>query len=171
MSYSAITVRYRLTSSDYLRVLIWYQWKRIALVLGAVLFLMLLVGLSVIRPTQSEPYKRVPLYLAAVVAPIIVIFASYRGLLRQARKLESISEDVELRADPQELVLVTSSSASQTKWERFNKVVELDQYFVFFPQDNVFFVAPATSFEEAKLLDTFRAILNDSLGNKAKLKN
>ena len=162
--------KYRLDAADYLRVLIWHQWKRVALVLVAVMFLMLLFGLAVVRPTSSDPYKRLPLYFAGVFTPIFVAVVSYLGLRRQAIKLEAISDDTELTASGSEMRVVTGSTDSRMKWDRLNKVVEINEYFVFFPQDNVFFVVPKEGFADTNSLEKFRSILKSGLANRARLK-
>ena len=166
-----VVAQYRLTAKDYLRVLIWYQWKRVALIFGVVLFLMLLLGLAVLRPTPSDPYKRTPLYFAVVITPIFLAGVAYVGLLRQASKLEAISEDTELTASGSEMRLITGSTDSRTKWDRFHKVVEINGYFVFFPQDNVFFVVPKEGFADTNTLEKFRSILKSGFADRARLKH
>ncbi len=167
----AVTIKYRLTANDYLRGLIWYQWKRMALIFPVVLFLMLLFGLAVLRPSSTDPYKRAPLYFAVVITPIFLVGFAYVGLRRQAAKMEAISEESELTASDSEMRVVTSSTDARMKWDRLKKVVEINKYFVFFPQDNVYFVVPKQRFVEANSIDEFRSLLKSGLDNRARLKN
>lgn len=170
MNENTIIISYRLTANDYFRVLLWYQWKRIALTLGLVLFLILLFAFAYVKPAASEPYTRFPFYFTAVLSVVFVSLGSYITLSRQAKKLESISDEVELTAGPTRLEVTTSVSRSQMNWERLKKVVELDKYFVFFPQDNVYFVTPKACFDESGKLQGFRTILKAELGERASLK-
>jgi hypothetical protein len=164
-----ITVRFHPSAADYRKVLIWYRWKRQAVIFAIVLVGLLMTGLAFVTPTAAEPYKRLPIYLGVILTPIVCVFVAYLGVRKQARKLEVISEDTEFTFTRDGLHSRTSMSESTIKWERFDKVVETSKYFVFFPQHNVFYMVPKGNFDGDSQLMNFRSIVRDSLGDRAKL--
>ena len=171
MAKDSITIEFRPTAADYKRVLLWYQWKRLAIILGAVMVLMFGFGLAVIKPTPTEPNKSLPLYFALFVSPVFIGFLMYRGIARQAKKIEAISDDTTFTFDRDGLEMQTALASAVVKWERFSKVIENSKYLVFFPQENIFYVVPKDSFRSKQELDVVKSILFERLGSKAKLKS
>lgn len=167
---ATILAKYRLTGADYRRVLFWHQWKRTAITIGITILVVFFAGISFVKPTEMEPYKRLPIYLAIAIIPIFVTFGFYRGILRRAKKLEKISDETRSAFTNEGLEFVTALSSSSVKWERFNKIVEIGDYFVFFPQDDVFFIVPKRGFENTKSINDLKSIFKDKLGDKAKLR-
>lgn len=139
------------------------------MILGIVLVGLLIAGVAFVRPTSSEPNKRLPIYFAMVLTPVVILVVTYRGISRQAKKLESITEETTFTFTADGLQSDSLSSKSRTNWERFNKVVETRDHFVFFPQESVFFIAPKSSFESDEDLEEFRKLLRNTVGEKVRL--
>jgi len=163
------------TRDDYRRVLFQQQWKRIVLI--AVVYLIIIVptlwltmfgaGANPFDAKNKDPLIVMTLF---GILPVLMIVSLYFGVWKQAKKIANITEKATFLFNEQGLKTLAESTSSQMNWERFNKIKETDQDFIFYPQENVFFVVPKRFYQDQNQIDNFRKLVNEKLGSKAKLK-
>ena len=165
-----IEVEYLATAKDYRRVLLWYRWKRLALII-AVTFL---VGIPILYSAFSvDPASRPPgaVLWFLLILPLLVLAVFYWGIRRQAERIEKIFEPVKVVFSEDGLESNGESSSAEMKWSDFYQVYETGQDFIFFPEKHIFYTIPKRFFTGHNETSEFRKLLSDKLGDKAKLQN
>jgi hypothetical protein len=172
MSSTEITVRIDANAADYRRVLWWYQRTRT--VITAVLTFLVLFGIGyyVSNRTNDPAYGglRLEFIIALLCVPFIAFGTLFFGVWRQARKIEEISVPSSITFNSNGISSVSESSETDVQWKRFNKVVETEQDFIVFPQENVFYPVPKRFFEDASQIVSLRTLIMEHLGERSKLK-
>ena len=164
------------TVQDYRRVLFQQQWKRVVLI--AIVYLIIIVptiwltmfgaGANPFESKSNDPLIVMSLF---GILPILMAISIYFGVWRQADKISKIIERAKFTFTEQGLESVTESSSSQMDWNRFSKIRETKDDFIFYPQENIFFVIPKRFYQDKVQIDNFRELIREKLGKKAKLKN
>lgn len=172
MSTYKISLNFKPNATDYRRVLLWYQRKRIAIVVGLTLAILSAIIFFISRssPRNAQNDIRPALYATLVIMPFFIGGFIYFGIWKQAKKIEDISEDTSVTFDEKGVKSVSESSSSQVIWNRFQKIVETSHDFVFFPQENVFYAIPKRFFESDAQVKNLRLLLVENLGTRAQLK-
>src|SRR5580765_4831426 len=94
MSENERSVQFKPTAEDYRRVLIWYQWRRVVIIMAVVLVIVFFLAFYLTNSKPSDPNRDIrPAALAALVfIPFFILGSLYWGIRRQAKKIASISE-------------------------------------------------------------------------------
>lgn len=163
------------TAHDYRRVLFQQQWKRIILI--AIIYLLIIVPTLWLtmfgagaNPSESKSNDILIVMSLFGILPILMAVSIYFGVWKQAEKVSKVIEKATYTFSEQCIVAVTDSSFSQVNWNRLSKIRETEKDFVFYPQENVFFVIPKRFFQNEKQISNFRKLVNEKLGDKAKLR-
>ena len=164
------------TAQDYRRVLFRQQWKRVVLV--AVIYLIIIVPtmwLTIFgaraNPFESKNNDIIIVMSLFGILPIMMAISIYFGVWRQADKVSKIIKWAKYKFTEQGIEVVTDSSSSKNNWSRLSKIRETEKDFIFYPQEKVFFVIPKRFFQSENQIGTFRKLVSEKIGEKAKLKN
>jgi hypothetical protein len=163
-----IQVEYLATAKDYRRVLLWYRWKRLAVVIGFTI----LVGIPILYASfVGDAAMRPPGWVLwfLIVLPLLVLAIFYWGISRQADAIEKVFEPVKAEFDERGLNASGENSSARMKWEDFYKVYETKQDFIFFPEKKIFYTIPKRFFGEQNTIANFKELLRAKLDSKAKL--
>jgi len=161
-----IEVEYLATAADYRRVLLWYRWKRLAVIIG----ITFLVGIPIlVSAFSSDPANRPPGFVLwfLLVLPVLVLAVFYWGIYRQAERIEKIFEPVKVTFTKDGLESEGESSSAEMNWDSFYQVYETNQDFIFFPEKNIFYTIPKRFFTNAEEISEFKTLLRENLKNKA----
>src|ERR1041384_5945594 len=123
-----IEVEYLATAADYRRVLLWFRWKRLALIIG----ITVLVGVPVLLSAFSgDPGARPPAFVLWFLfsLPVLVLAIFYWAISRQADRIEKIFEPVKVVFSEEGLSSSGESSSAQMGWDDFYKVYETKKDF------------------------------------------
>jgi hypothetical protein len=163
------------TAQDYRRILFQQHWKRVALI--GIVWLIIIVptiwltmfgaGANPFEAKSNDPLIVMSLF---GILPILMTISLYFGVWRQAVKTAEITERTIFIFSDQGLKTETETYSSNMKWNRFSKVKETKTDFIFYPQENVFFVIPKRFYQNSIQIDTFKRLVSDKLGTKANLK-
>lgn len=172
MNENGITVKYTPTSSDFVRILIWYRWKRLAITFGIVLVVLFFITiyLANAKSKTQNPDAVQTLVITMIISPLVVTGLTYLSIRRQAKKIEASAQASEVIFETDGIKMITPNASSESKWERYQKVFETKRDFIFFPQHNIFFGIPKRHFADGVEIGRLREILKQGLGKKAKLR-
>ncbi|HRI03722.1 MAG TPA: YcxB family protein [Pyrinomonadaceae bacterium] len=172
MSNTEIRIQYTPTSSDFIRILIWYRWKRTAITLGVVLiFLWFFTFYLAAVKTNIQDSGVVPtLLLTTIILPLALATITYLSIRRQAKKIEATAQPTEVVFEEDGIKTITPNSSTEARWERYEKVCETKSDFIFFPQHNIFFGVPKRYFSNDREVERLREILKQRMGRKATLR-
>lgn len=164
-----IEVEYLATAKDYRRVLLWYRWKRLALVI----VITILVGTPILYSAffSADINNRPPgvVLWFLFILPLLVLVVFYWGISRQAEKIEKVFEPVKAIFNEKGLQSSGESSSAQMDWDKFYEVYETKQDFIFFPERKIFYTIPKRFFNGQNSILEFRKLLKEKLNNRAKL--
>ena len=172
MSSAEITVRIDANAVDYRRVLWWYQRTRTVITAVLTFVVLLGIGLYVSRVTNSSDYGglRLEFVVAILSIPLIAFGALFLGVWRQAKKIAEISVPALITFSSSGISSVSESSETDVQWKRFNKIVETEQDFIVFPQENVFYPVPKHFFEDSLQIDSLKTLIREHMGERSRLK-
>jgi len=163
-----IEVEYLATAKDYRRVLFWYSWKRQAIILA----ITVLIGVPLLYAYGSTPSSgiRPPVVIVGFLLflPLLVLVIFMWGIRRQAAKIEKIFEPAKVVFSGRGMHSTSESASAQMNWEKFHKVYETKEDFIFFPQHTVFYTIPKRFFNKHQIAE-FKELLREKLDNRAKL--
>jgi len=94
----------------------------------------------------------------------------YWAIRNQANKATKAAERAQVTFDSEGYHAFSESVSSSRNWSKFEKVVETNSDFVFFPQENIFYPIPKRFFDSEDQISKLRVLLRAYLGDKAKLK-
>lgn len=160
-------VEYLATAKDYRRVLLWYRWKRLAVII-AVTFL---IGIPILYSAFSgDAINRPPAVVLwfLLVLPILVLASFYWGIWRQAERIEKIFEPARVVFTENGMRSAGESSSAEMDWDDFYRVYETNQDFIFFPEKKIFYTIPKRFFQNANEIIEFKKLLQKKLGSKAR---
>lgn len=164
-----IEVEYLATAKDYRRVLLWYRWKRLALVI----VITVLVGIPILYSAffSADINNRPPgvVLWFLFILPLLVLVVFYWGISRQAEKIEKVFEKVTVRFSEFGIWSKGETSFSEVGWSEFDKVYETSQDFIFFPRPKIFYTIPKRFFNPQSDVLEFRELLRETLTDRAKL--
>ena len=169
----SIELNYKSVASDFRRILLWYRWKWRVATLAVTLLIVssLIFYLSEMMPANSDTNLRLTAIVSLLIFLLVIGLTTYLGINRQARKLEKICEFTTVTFDQEGLKSVSANTTREVRWERYQKVVETSQDFIFFPQDNIFFGIPKRYFDNADDIAALRHLIQKQMGERAKMKN
>jgi YcxB-like protein len=160
----SIHIDLHVEASDFQRVLVWYRWKMLFIVFAVISFLTTPMAFFLTR-------KSVPMTVSVVtVTTVFLLFSFYQGIRRQAKNGAAKAETTHVVFDTEGLRSTALTYSNETKWPRFEKIVETDSDFVFFPQKNLFYPIPKRFFETEDQIEKLKVLLRAYVGDKAKLK-
>jgi len=170
-----ITIQVNNTANDYRRALVRVSAKWIFLV-GIIYLIVILPMLWMVLygaggSTRDANSSVGQTFALLTLIPIGIAAALYLNIWRQSKIIErSLEKSIFVFSD--DGVESTSRLASvKVAWETLQKIRELKDYFLFYPQKNVFYIIPKRFFvDENQLLD-FRNLVKEKFGDKAKLKD
>jgi hypothetical protein len=165
-----IEVEYLANAADFRRVLLWYRWKRLAVIIG----ITFLIGVPIlVSAFSSDPANRPPGFVLwfLLVMPLLVLAVFYWGVWRQAERIEKIFEPVKVTFTEDGLESKGESSSAEMSWDGFYQVYETNQDFIFFPEKNIFYSIPKRFFSGQDKIAEFKELVREKLSNRAKLKN
>ncbi|HMU33452.1 MAG TPA: YcxB family protein [Pyrinomonadaceae bacterium] len=172
---SPVEIDFKADTSDYRRMLFWYHRSRLGLI--ALFWLLLVVPAYIVvlfgaggSVSGTESGLSVFALIVLLVLPLSLVINLYFGIWRHGRKLAAISEPGKVTFDEVGVSSISKSASSQMIWERFKKVYETNEDFIFFPQENVFYTIPKKLFISEAQIAELRSLLRNKLGKKAKLK-
>ena len=164
-----IEVEYLATAKDYRRVLLWYRWKRLALVI----VITVLVGIPILYSAffSADINNRPPAVVLwfLFILPLLVLVIFYWGISRQAEKIEKVFEPVKAIFNEEGMRSTGESSSGQMDWDKFYEVYETRQDFIFFPEKKIFYTIPKRFFYDTDKILEFKKILRENLKERAKL--
>jgi hypothetical protein len=105
--------------------------------------------------------------LMPLIAVLLFEWGIYSGAKRSA---EAVKGKIQYSFSRQGFAAFSPVAQSRNDWESLSKVEEKKKDFLFYPQENVFFIIPKNSFQDAEQTARFRRILQETLGEKARLK-
>jgi hypothetical protein len=165
-----IEVEYLATAADYRRVLLWFRWKRLALIIG----ITVLVGVPVLLSAFSgDAGTRPPAFVLwfLFILPVLVLAIFYWAISRQADRIEKIFEPVKVVFTEEGLSSSGESSSAQMDWNDLYKVYETKKDFIFFPERKIFYTIPKRFFGARDTVTKFRELLREKLDSRAKLQS
>ncbi len=162
-------VEYLVTAKDYRRVLLWYRWKRLAVII-AVTFL---IGLPILYSAfsgdvNSRPPAVVLWFL--LVLPVLVLASFYWGIWRQAERIEKIFEPAKVVFTEDGMSSAGEFSSAEMDWDDFYRIYETNQDFIFFPGKKIFYTIPKRFFQNANEISEFKKLLREKINVRARLK-
>ncbi len=174
MSETVIKIDVRANAADYRRVLLWYQWKRqlftsivwLIVVLPALYMVSSEAGLIWLRTSKTAPLE---LFAILMLLPLTMAVNAYFGIWRRAKKIEQISESIKLVFSESGVKSESESTSNYRSWNKFDKVYETKEDFIFFPQDIVFYTVPRRFFSNPSQIEELKDLLKTNLGQRAKL--
>jgi len=159
-------------AEDFRLVLLWFRWKRLAIVISGFVIILGFVTFYIanVRPRDPSNDTRFITYILLAVLPIGIAGQSYFMIRRGAKKLANLAQGSQYRFD-EDGVETGLTASGRMNWERYVKIVETSNDFVFFPQENIFYPVPKRFFESEGQIVELRSLIAERLGSKAKLKN
>lgn len=161
-----IEIEYQANAKDYRRILLWYQWKK--LVLSNVVIILVAVAFLYFA-NFDDGLISIALFL--LFLPIIVIGIAYWSIWRQAGKIEKVFEPAKVVFSEEGMQSTGESASASMKWDKFHKVQETSEDFIFFPQHNIFYTVPKRFFHSQNEISEFRELLGEKLADRATLQN
>jgi hypothetical protein len=160
-------------SEDFLRVP-WFGQKR--RLLGLAWVPILIVGAFIFaaltrNPSDPENDRRWIIYIGSILVPLFVIGVMYFLLKRQAEQMATAAESTTVFFDKNSMEISGVKATANTNWAAFEKVVETQTDFIFYPARNVYFGIPKRSFENAVQLEQLKGFLVENLGDRAILRS
>ena len=161
------------TTEDFRRVLFWYRWKRLAISLFGLIFVFGLVTVYLVntRPQDPSTDRRFIAYILFAIVPAFVVMQSYVTIRRNASKLAALSQGTQYKFDEDGVESIGLAASGRMDWDRYIKVIETANDFIFFPQENLFYPVPKRFFEGEAQIAELRSLIAEKLGSKAKLQN
>lgn len=163
------------TTQDYRRVLFQQQWKRVVLI--AIVYLIIVIPMFWLtmfgagaNPFESKNKDILIVISLFGILPILMAISIYFGVWKQAEKVSKIITRAKYTFTEQGLQAITDSSSSQMDWNRLSKIKETKKDFIFYPQENVFFVIPKRFYQDQFQIGSFRKLIVEKLGEKAKVR-
>lgn len=165
-----IEIEYLATAKDHRRVLFWYGWKKLAVMIGVVV-----LGTAPVLYWaffSASPNDRPPGFILwfLLILPLLIPLIFFWGISRQAERLEKIFEKAKVIFNGQGLK-AAGESAGEMRWDEFYRVYETKQDFIFFPEEKVFYTIPKRFFPDQDQISEFRELLREKLDNRARLQN
>lgn len=168
MQEKKIEITVSLTFQDILRNIFWQTFKKVwfifLLALAFTPFFFVGVysliiagkfGALIIMPA-------VPLFIV-----LIILFSIYSSA---KKSFKSIKGDIKWVFTENGYETVTPIGTSQSNWEGLEEIKETTQDFLLYPQKPIFIVIPKRSFQNEIQMSEFKELVQENLGEKAKLK-
>lgn len=176
MDESKIAIDVDVEDADYRRILYWYH--RTSLIIHGILVAILLL-IALLGPVAWLLSKNSPTSLLVNMLSLIFPFAVVGALLfyrfwtisKQSKIFADVNEPTRFTFDDSGVLAVAPSSTTQVVWNKYVKVTETKDDFIFFPMKKWFFPLPKRFFVSDEQILTFRHLLERQMGDKAKLLN
>jgi hypothetical protein len=162
-----IEVNFETNVQDWRRVLVWYRWKRMLIeyVLMVILGVPFLYFFGInLLDLKNNGFAAFSFFFTVIT---LFIFSIYFGIWRQAEKLKNIAEPAKAIFSDKGLKTISKSSSSEKTWERFSKIFETKEDFIFYLMENVFFTIPKRFFQDEKQISELKQLFRQKLGEKA----
>lgn len=176
MNNKKIEIEVMNTAKDYQRVLLWFYSKR--LLLTGIFYLLIVTptlwltffgaGAS---PFEEKNSSVILVMLIFALLPILIVGGMFYGIWKQSKNIEKTLEPAKFVYSDEGLETFSKSSTTKVTWDTFQKVKELKEDFLFYPQKNIFYTIPKRSFQNDSQIEEFRNLVSKKLGGKAKLTN
>lgn len=164
------------TANDYRRVLLMQSYKKFAI--AGILYLIVVIPMLWLtffgagaNPLDGKNKSVIYVMILFAVLPILIASGIYLNIWRQSKAIEKTLEPVNFIFSTDELEIKSKSSSAKTTWDSLQKIQELKEDFLFFPQNNIFYTVPKRSFQSDFQIEDFRNLVREKLGKKAKLKS
>lgn len=162
------------TAQDYRRVLIQTSLKKLY-VAGILYFLVVTPMLWLTffgagaNPFDGKNNSVLIVMALFALLPILLVGGIYSNIWRQAKTIERTLEPAKFAFSENGLETNSKSTSTKVTWDAFQKVQELKEDFLFYPQKNIFYTIPKRSFTNDLQIEDFRSLVREKLGKKAKL--
>lgn len=163
------------TAQDYRRVLFQLSYKK--LIIAGVLYFIVITPMLWLtffgagaNPFEGKDNSVILIMLFFALLPILIGGAIIFSIWKQARVIEKTLESAKFIFSDEGQESFSESSTSKVSWNTFYKVQELKEYFLFYPQKNIFYAISKRSFQNNLQIEEFKNLLSEKLRNKAKLK-
>jgi predicted PurR-regulated permease PerM len=162
------------TTQDYRRVLLHTSLKKL-FVAGILYFLIVTPMLWLAffgagaDPFDGKSNSVLVVMLLFALLPILLVAGIYSNIWRQAKAIEKTLESAKFVFSENGLETNSKSTSTKVTWDAFQKVQELKEDFLFYPQKNIFYTIPKRSFLNDLQIEDFRSLVREKLGKNAKL--
>lgn len=176
MSEKKIEIQVENTARDYRRVLLWFYFKKFLIV--GILYLLIITPMLWLtlfgagaNPFDGKNSSIIWMMTFFALLPILIVSGIFYNIWKQANNIGKTLEPTKFIFSDEGLESSAKSSATKVTWNTFQKIQELKEDFLFYPQKNIFYTIPKRSFQSNSQIDEFRNLVREKLGDKAKLKN
>ena len=161
-----IEIEIEVKVEDYLRVLLWVNKPTFLLI--SIIFVLAILGTGFIAFREGDVVALI-LFCLSIVFFVLYVFSTLLSIKRQSKNLAENSEIASIKFDETGLESKSDTTFVKMAWERFERIRETNTDFVFYPQKNIFYPIPKRFFKSENQIETFKQIITEKLGEKAKL--
>ena len=165
---------------DYRRTLFLQSYKKFAIavilyfIVVTPMFWLTFFGAGA-NPFEEKNSSVVLLISLFAITPVLIAGAICWNIDHQAKKNGEILKPAKFifSYDGVESKIESKLKSSQVKidWKAVEKIQELKDYFLFYPQKNIFHPIPKRFFQNEHQITEFKNLVREKLGAKAKLQN
>lgn len=163
------------TAADYRRVFIhlyrvrWMMIGVIYLLLMSLVLWLTLFGAGA-NPFEEKKNSVIWVMLIFAILPIVIAASIALKIRKQTNIIAKTLEPTVFVFSNDGLATTAKSSSVNVLWNTIQRVRELKEDFLFYPQENIFYVVPKRFFQSELQIQRFRELVLEQLGSKAKLR-
>lgn len=164
------------TAQDYRRVLFLQSYKKF-LIAGILYFIVIVPMLwftffgAGANPFEEKNGSIILVMLFFALLPVLIAVAIFWNINKQAKMIGKTLTPAKFIFSDNGVESNSESSQVKVDWETFEKVQELKEDFLFFPQKNIFYTIPKRFFQNENQIMVFKDLIRKKLGKKANLQN
>jgi hypothetical protein len=167
---SELRAEFILEPSELARATVWWFVRRPLILAGyafmAVAMLITWVGMSFGR-ARSFDFTIVIIVFGLLVIPPLFLYVS---AWFRCRSLPPGQRSTQWRFSGGEVKIEAAVGRKTVTWEAFRQARETGSAFLLFPSRKVFYVIPKRAFHEREHVQSFRGLLGEKLGRRARVR-
>ncbi len=165
-----IEARYTITFADYLRLMFGIAYRRWTYIIVTLLGIIQvpIILMMVIYPAlynQNSVNSAFMLIFFALLMPILLYFRARAFYFGNT----TFQNEIKVQLSKENIEFTDSRRTARVSWDRIRKVVETQDWLIFYQTKYFFNFVPKNAFE-TKELSKLRSIISDKLGKQARLK-
>jgi hypothetical protein len=162
------------TAQDYRRVLFLQSYKKV--LIAGILYLVVVTPMLWLtffgagaNPFEEKNGSIILVMIFFALLPVLIAVAIFWNIYKQAKMIGQTLTTAKFIFSSEGVESNSATSQVKVDWKTFEKIQELKEDFLFFPQKNFFYTIPKRFFQNENQIAVFKSLVRENLGVKAKL--